>query len=84
LGGVYPTGGSISRLQEDIYREAADLAYYFNWSRGDILGMTGQERKTWLGQIRRIHYEQKAVRDRELIEHSDFLINKRKEGLEQG
>jgi hypothetical protein len=77
LGDTYSTGGSISRLQEDIYREAADLAYYFHWARGDIFGMTGHERKRWLFQINRIHYEQKKVRDRELIEQAGLLMNLR-------
>jgi hypothetical protein len=77
LGGVHPTGGSISRLQEDIYREAADLAYYFNWARGDIMGMTGRERKTWLSQIKRIHKEQKQIRDRELVEQMGFITKER-------
>jgi hypothetical protein len=45
--------------------------------------MTGQERKTWLSQIKRIHYEQKATRDRELIEQATFLMNRRKEEQEQ-
>jgi hypothetical protein len=44
--------------------------------------MSGQERKTWLSQINRIHNEQKALRDRELLEHTTFLMNMRKEEQE--
>lgn len=47
------------------------------------MGMTGQERKTWLSQIKRIHYEQKAIRDHELIEQTTFIMNRRKEEQEQ-
>ena len=77
LGSICTTGGSISRLQDAIYREAADLAYYFHWQRGDILGMTGQERRIWLSQLQRIHYEQRQARDREVAEQAAYYSNLR-------
>ena len=53
-GGPSP-GGSVSRLTEDIYREAAYIAYHFGWSRKEILSMSRRERKRWLQQISRIN-----------------------------
>jgi hypothetical protein len=83
-GGVCSAGGSVSRLQEEVYREAADLAYYFHWQRGEIMGMNMRERRTWLTQIKRIHYEQKRARDRELEEQAVYLRNMRgQEGAEE-
>ena len=76
-GDFCTTGGSISRLQEEVYREAADLAYYFKWQRGDIFGMTMQERRLWLSQIKRINFEQKMARDKELTEHTEYVRDMR-------
>ena len=73
-GGIRATGGSISRPPETLYREAADLAYYFHWARGDIMAMTGRERNVWISQISRIHREQKAQRDREAREQTERLL----------
>lgn len=56
------TGGSISRPREGIFREAADIAYNFKWSKGDIMDMTKQERLDWLAQIQRIHGEEQRQR----------------------
>jgi hydroxyacyl-ACP dehydratase HTD2-like protein with hotdog domain len=74
-GELCTTGGSISRLQGDIYREAADLAYFLHWQRGDILGMTMRERRIWLSQITRIHNEQKSMRASEVEEHTEYIYN---------
>jgi len=74
-GSVCTTGGSVSRLQEEVYREAADLAYYFNWQRGEIMSMNMKERRIWLSQINRIHFEQKQAREREIAEQAASLIN---------
>lgn len=73
-GGIRATGGSISRPLDAIYREAADLAYYFHWARHDIMAMTGRERNVWLSQINRIHREQKTQRDREAREQTERLL----------
>jgi hypothetical protein len=75
LGEVRAAGGSISRLPAEVYREAADLAYYFHWQRGDIMDMSMNERKVWLDQIKRIHYEQKAAREKDLEEQAEYLAN---------
>ena len=72
--GVYTIGGSISRLPEQIYGEAAHIAYYFHWSQSEIWNMNGRERKMWISQIDRIHQEAKAQRERELFEHSAQII----------
>lgn len=55
-------GGSISRPRKGIFREAADIAYNFKWTKGDIMDMTRQERLEWLAQIRRIHGEEQRQR----------------------
>ncbi len=78
-GGIRATGGSISRPPEALYREAADLAYYFHWARGDIMAMTGRERNLWLSQINRIHRAQKEQRDREAAEQTERLLALRAE-----
>lgn len=83
LGSVCTIGGSISRPRDGIYREAADLAYYFHWGKSDIMEMAGKERKTWLGEIKRIHMEQKMTRDREFAEQMEQMINIRADGQEQ-
>jgi len=75
LRDVFTPGGSVSRLREEVYREAADLAYYFHWQKGDIMGMTMRERRIWLSQIGRIHAEQKKTRDNELMEQAAVLMN---------
>ncbi|MDR0312030.1 MAG: hypothetical protein LBI14_00370 [Treponema sp.] len=53
------------------------MAYYFHWQRGDILGLTMQERKIWLSQINRIHAGQKRVRGLEMVEQVEYLMNLR-------
>lgn len=53
-----------------MFREAADIAYYFHWPRAEIMGMTGKERSVWLAQIYRIHREQKKQRDAEYVEQT--------------
>jgi hypothetical protein len=45
--------------------------------------MAGKERKTWLGEIKRIHMEQKMTRDREFAEQMEQMINIRADGQEQ-
>lgn len=79
LGGIFTFGGSISRLREDVYREAADLAYYFHWQRGDIMGMNLRERREWLLQIKRIHMELKQARDTELKEQASIAASIRQQ-----
>ncbi|MGD1830183.1 MAG: DUF6760 family protein [Spirochaetaceae bacterium] len=54
-GGAPSPGGSISRLTGDIYGEAAHLAYYFHWSRTEIMAMSRRERRLWLNQLSRIN-----------------------------
>jgi len=76
-GSICTVGGSVSRLQEEVYREAADLAFYFHWQRGEIMSVNTQERRIWLSQINRIHLEQKQARDREFQEQTAYFINMR-------
>jgi hypothetical protein len=60
-----------------VYREAADLAYFFHWQRGEIMGMDARERKVWLSQIKRIQTEQKQARDREVEAQTEYFIKKK-------
>ena len=46
------------------------------------MGMTMQERRVWLSQIRRIHIEQKQTRDREIIEQVTYINNLRNQETE--
>lgn len=41
-----------------MFREAADIAYQFKWSRTEILSMTKKERREWLSEIDRIHKDE--------------------------
>jgi hypothetical protein len=66
-----------------VYREAADLAYYFHWQRGDIMGMDMMERRAWLAQVRRIHSEQRRARDREVVEQANYLKSLREQEGQQ-
>lgn len=68
LGSVCRPGGSISRPWEVLYREAADVAYYLHWGRGEIMEMNKQERRLWLEQISRIQRTEQAYRQREWLE----------------
>ncbi|MDT9189176.1 MAG: hypothetical protein P5681_15290 [Limnospira sp. PMC 894.15] len=36
---------------EDLYREVAFIAFYFHWSRADILNLEHGERQRWIGEI---------------------------------
>lgn len=66
LSGDPFTGGSVSRLSDNIFREAAYIAYHFGWSRTDVLGMTHNERRKWLAEISAINSEiNKASRKRQ-------------------
>ncbi|MDY6969457.1 MAG: DUF6760 family protein [Spirochaetota bacterium] len=38
-----------------MYREAAYIAYHFNWSKQEIFEMTHHERKRWISEIARIN-----------------------------
>lgn len=76
---ICTTGGSISRPRQDVFREAADLAYYFHWPRSEIMTMTGKERNIWLSQIMRIHHEQHSQRQLETREASEMIESLRKE-----
>ncbi|MDR3303824.1 MAG: GpE family phage tail protein [Treponema sp.] len=65
-----------------MFREAADLAYYFHWPRAEIMAMTRRERRDWLAQINRIHTEQKKQRDRELVEQVEQIYALRQKEIE--
>jgi len=39
--------------------------------------MNMRERRLWLSQINRIHYEQKQARDREIVEQAAYYMNLR-------
>jgi hypothetical protein len=60
-----------------VYREAADLAYFFHWQRGEIMSMNAKERRIWLSQIKRINFEHKQARERELEDQTASFIRKR-------
>ncbi|MEB3885550.1 DUF6760 family protein [Lyngbya sp. CCY1209] len=36
---------------EDLYREVAFIAFYFHWSRAEILDLDHRERQRWIGEI---------------------------------
>ena len=74
------TGGSISRPPEEIYREAADIAYYFHWGREELAGMNGKERQVWLKQINRIHQAQQKQRIQENEEQIQRIQAAKNEG----
>ncbi|MFC2331405.1 MAG: DUF6760 family protein [Treponema sp.] len=66
----------------EIFQEAADIAYYFHWTKADIMAMTGKERGIWLEQIQRIHSRQKHQRDAETASQLNlFMENKQKDIL---
>jgi hypothetical protein len=67
-----------------LYREAANLAYYFNWPRNDIMGMTGEERRIWLDQIMRIHREQRQARQEESRMDAERILKMRRQAEEGG
>lgn len=71
-------GGSLSRPRNILYREAADLAYHFHWSKENILSMNGGERKQWLSEINRIHEEEYRQRKKEVMEQVQEIIRLRK------
>ncbi len=62
-GGVWPPGGSISRLQEKVYQEAAYIAYHFHWSRGDVMSMSRRETRRWIGEIANINKAINATKE---------------------
>jgi hypothetical protein len=43
--------------REQLYQEAAYIAYHFHWSLDDILDMEHEERHIWLREIARINRE---------------------------
>jgi hypothetical protein len=49
------------------------VAYYLHWSKGEILEMSGRERRLWLKQIGRIHRQEQAYRQREWLEWTAYL-----------
>ncbi len=75
FGGVCTTGGSISRPPEILYREAADIANQFHWTRSDIMTMTARERSIWLSQIVRIQSSYKKARERETLEQTQYILS---------
>jgi hypothetical protein len=64
----------VSRPREELYREAADIAYYFHWPRGEIFLMDSRERRVWLGQITRIHALRKKARDEETWQQFERIL----------
>jgi hypothetical protein len=74
---VEPPGGSVSRPPEILYREAADLAYYFHWTREAVFLMNSRERRVWLGQITRIHALRKKAREEETWEQFERILASR-------
>ncbi|WP_314744097.1 DUF6760 family protein [Treponema lecithinolyticum] len=79
FGRVYAVGGSISRLSESVYREAADIAYHFHWNRSEIWNMNKREKNMWLAQINRIHREMRKERESETAEQTARVIAAYKE-----
>ena len=46
------------RSPEDrMYREMAFIAYYFHWSRSEVLSLEHEERRRWCEEITRINRE---------------------------
>jgi hypothetical protein len=41
------------------------------------MGMTMRERRTWLSQIRRIHYEQRLAYEQEFIRQTEYITEMR-------
>jgi len=62
-----------------VFREAADIAYYFHWGREELQKMTGKERVVWLKQINRIHEAQKVQRTAEAAEQAKMLLSAKDE-----
>ena len=60
-------------------REAADLAYYFHWPRAELFSLGIRERRSWLGQITRIHEMQKKAREEETWRQFERLLAARAE-----
>lgn len=48
---------------EQLYKEAAFIAYYFHWTQDDILSMPHQERRQWCQEISEIHRQQQGDGD---------------------
>ncbi|MFN5727891.1 MAG: DUF6760 family protein [Pseudanabaena sp.] len=47
-------GGIIGYPSERLYEEVAFIAFYFHWSREDILNLTHAERLRWVDEIMRL------------------------------
>ncbi|WP_434688355.1 DUF6760 family protein [Pseudanabaena minima] len=47
-------GGVIGYPSERLYEEVAFIAFYFHWSREDILNLTHAERLRWVNEIMRL------------------------------
>ena len=62
-----------------MYREAADLAYYFHWPRAELFCLSRGERRSWLAQITRIHAMQKKAREEETWRQFERLLAARAE-----
>jgi hypothetical protein len=60
-----------------VYREAADLAYYFHWPQKEIFVMSGRERRIWLKEIMRIHVLRKKAREEETWQQFERLFARR-------
>ncbi|MFM7602419.1 MAG: DUF6760 family protein [Pseudanabaena sp.] len=47
-------GGVVGYPSERLYEEVAFIAFYFHWSREDILSLTHAERLRWVNEIMRL------------------------------
>jgi hypothetical protein len=50
--------------RDQLFQEAAYIAYHFHWQLDDILSMEHEERHIWLRQIARINKEINEARRR--------------------
>ncbi len=55
------TGGITGYPEKELYREMAFLAYYYHWSREEILGLSHMERRRWCEEISAIHKAKETV-----------------------
>jgi hypothetical protein len=48
-------GGILSYPLEQMYQEVAYIAYYFHWTREEILEFPHPERRRWVNEIARMN-----------------------------
>lgn len=51
-----------------IYEEVAFIAYYFHWSREEILNLEHRERHRWVEEISKINRELSGEKERSILE----------------